>query len=486
MPYFFPDDLTSFFRILEPNMSPMDKIEFDKLERDLGIQSGDVEAWYKVSNKSAIGFGGAALLAKHRNSLIRLLATFRPDVAWEPLKFGRVPRNYWDSKENQRTFLDDLAGQLGVDSGNREGWYTVSTAKLRTFGGGGLLKLHKGSLYSLLKTVYPEFNWDPVKFAKTPQRYWASLTNQRDFMDSVGRSLGFKEGNLAAWYNISNQTFIENGGKSLLNRFGSSLSALLAHVYPDFPWEVSKFIRAPLHHWAPLENQLNFVRELGEKLGISDGESLDKWYAITNRMVREKGGGSLLQQYKGSLSALLASVYPQHQWDPSRFSKVPHRHWVSLENQRKHMLSIRDDLGIKAGDWEAWYSVPTSLVIEKGGGSVLKLYQGSLPQLLARVFPEYNWNPWKFLRRTGRLKEDPAHLDNVLLQLEQALGITAPQEWRRVNVEQLPLNEAVKDLNLRLNSGDLVEALQRRYPEERWGYPLKNQGTTNANKSALT
>jgi hypothetical protein len=33
---------------------------------------------------------------------------------------------------------------------------------------------------------------------------------------------------------------------------------------------------------------------------------------------------------------------------------------------------------------------------EIGGSGLLKKYNGSLPKLLSKVYPDYNWLPWKF------------------------------------------------------------------------------------------
>lgn len=52
----------------------------------------------------------------------------------------------------------------------------------------------------MLSTVYPEYPWLPWKFAKCPDGYWDDINNQRQYMDWLGQSLGFKE--LSDWYSI--------------------------------------------------------------------------------------------------------------------------------------------------------------------------------------------------------------------------------------------------------------------------------------------
>ncbi len=61
--------------------------------------------------------------------------------------------------------------------------------------------------------------------------------------------------------------------------------------------------------WKNASNQRNFMDELCKKLNISDPKGL---FIITQSVLREHGGASLLERYKYSVSKLLASVYPEY------------------------------------------------------------------------------------------------------------------------------------------------------------------------------
>ena len=84
----------------------------------------------------------------------------------------RKPRLFWHSIENQRAFMDDLAHSLNFHEGERERWYEVQPSLVVQHGGRTLLNHHKGSLYSILLTVYPEFDWLPWKFHQLPKFSW--------------------------------------------------------------------------------------------------------------------------------------------------------------------------------------------------------------------------------------------------------------------------------------------------------------------------
>jgi len=79
----------------------------EKLGVDLGI--GAREGWYAISSKRFVEIGGKRLLRRYNDSISAMLSSVFPDYAWEPLRFTKVPQNYWASTSNQRLFLDDLA-----------------------------------------------------------------------------------------------------------------------------------------------------------------------------------------------------------------------------------------------------------------------------------------------------------------------------------------------------------------------------------------
>jgi hypothetical protein len=58
----------------------------------------------------------------------------------------------------------------------------------------------------LLSGVYPEFDWLPWKFEKTPKNFWVDMKNQRKFLDWAGKQLGIKE--MSDWYKISSKVYL--------------------------------------------------------------------------------------------------------------------------------------------------------------------------------------------------------------------------------------------------------------------------------------
>jgi hypothetical protein len=97
--------------------------------------------------------------------------------------------------------------------------------------------------------VYPDYNWLPWKFAKSPNKLWDDITNVKKFIEWAGTQLGIKE--LNDWKRVhtkvyfcvlflKKQDIVELGGNYLLfKKYHCSLPQILSIVYPDHDWDFS-------------------------------------------------------------------------------------------------------------------------------------------------------------------------------------------------------------------------------------------------------
>jgi hypothetical protein len=58
------------------------------------------------------------------------------------------------------------------------------------------------------------------------------------------------------------------------------------------------------------------LKSIEAKLNITQPED---WYNIKTKDIIQYGGASLLQQYRYSTSHMLSSLYPEIQWDISKY-----------------------------------------------------------------------------------------------------------------------------------------------------------------------
>jgi hypothetical protein len=82
---------------------------------------------------------------------------------------------------------------------------------------------------------------------------------------------------------------------------------------------------------------------------------------------------------------LLQSVYPQYDWCPWLFPKVPHKYWMNKVNQRHCFDWLAMKLQID--DIQQWRYITSETVKSLGGASLLAQYNGSLAKALEGVYP---------------------------------------------------------------------------------------------------
>ena len=159
---------------------------------------------------------------------------------------------------------------------------------------GRTLLYRYSSLYQLLSTVFPDYNWEPWKFNKIPRNILDDINTQRKFLEWAGKQLNVKE--MSDWYKVTykvykNQCFsfifkkdvFNLGGSRVLTRNSDSLYKTLQNVFPEYEWCFWKFDHCPRHYWHTLENQRKFMEWAGKELKIKD---INDWYNVTNQVYK--------------------------------------------------------------------------------------------------------------------------------------------------------------------------------------------------------
>jgi len=84
--------------------------------------------------------------------------------------------------------------------------------------------------------------------------------------------------------------------------------------------------------------------------------------------------------------------------------------------------------------------------------------------MLLKVYPEYEWLPWKFKRHPGKFLDDPIVVHKLIHTIENELNIKDANEWYRVSMDR------VKDLGLEklFRRARLVSLLRICYPKVDW------------------
>lgn len=231
-----------------------------------------------------------------------------------------------------------------------------------------------------------------------PRYRHTSLEFRRRKVLELVTSLGIGATDFESWYKLEAEDFRRKKLRTLLMAHGDSVSKTLMDLFPEHKWDVDKF-KYPRNYWLNIDNQRAFVLKLGKKLGIPENQ-YEEWYKVQKKDVISHGGGVLIRRHNGSISGLLKTVFPEHEWDDAKFTKKPRNHWASLQNQRAFFATLGAKLGIDNDDLEAWYKVSPSVIEEHGGRHMLQQC-GSYVDLLRTIFPDHVWDPFKFKSVVG-------------------------------------------------------------------------------------
>ena len=144
---------------------------------------------------------------------------------------------------------------------------------------------HYHSVEELVRAVYPEEDTTAIAFKKKAQS--RDIAHQRKVLDRIGNELGLTQVHtlllptsprkltivllhvkLSDWYTISRVQVEEKGGKTVTHHY-RSLAQALKTVYPEYPWDSSKFKSSNKTFWRDLKEDLNGALDRVEKqMGI--------------------------------------------------------------------------------------------------------------------------------------------------------------------------------------------------------------------------
>ena len=271
----------------------------------------------------------------------------------------KVTRGHWHSFDNQRKEVEKIFKNVNLE----EEWQKYTHLDLLSLGMGKLLRIYKGSFFRLLKALYPYKKWNVLDHRRLPKNYWASLHNQRLFLEDIYHKLNFNT--LDDFLSLTTKDIINFGGSRLVNKNKSSFFLTLRRAYPNHCWEIQKRIYQSPNHWESVANQRTFFDYFYNKYGFT---SMEQWYSVKNANIREEKGASLLRIY-GSLFRALQVAYPEYSWDIYRSSARKTKHFEDPENIRNFILRVMRIYSVERED--DWYRISRRQIKRSGGGNLL-------------------------------------------------------------------------------------------------------------------
>lgn len=359
------------------------------LGEKLGFSTKD--DWYMLEGKHFSKENkGTTIYSRFYNDPKVAVRELFPDKIWYPWLFRRAGNGFWKKQENRIQYLKWLEARLGFST--PEDWYKITRSDYDNNSGSGLLvHAYASTISEPPMELYPEFEWKPWLFKITPRRFFSDTKNRRQFLDWVGEELNHSS--LESWYKRTKYDVSSKQGGSLVENFyKGSLSKMLADVYPEFDWDVSKFVQSPSGYWDDDANVKAHMLRLGE---AEEFRNMDDWYNLDQKMLVEHGlGGGLYRRFGGSPIRLLKHIFPDHDWKEFLFSSSPKGWWDDDANWRQYLDWLKEKLGFDS--MEDWYIVTTDDFSRHKGSSLLK-YTGSSPsKILMKTYPEFEWDVERF------------------------------------------------------------------------------------------
>jgi len=139
-----------------------------------------------------------------------------------------------EGQKNVLDFLEYCKTQLDINK--MEDWYKISRRQIKELGGKGLFSVYE-NLGKALSFAYPQEKWVMGRFIQCAHNVWRDQKNVRDFFDFCEKELYIecKED----WYRVSLVQISILGGVA---RYFGGLGKALKIAYPDYPWNLSRFL----------------------------------------------------------------------------------------------------------------------------------------------------------------------------------------------------------------------------------------------------
>ncbi len=117
----------------------------------------------------------------------RLLSKVYLNYPWNHHLFFQRSTLFWSNLSNQREYIQWIGKrQFDISNDDLDRWYAVDRSQLmKTYGGNILLTYHYNlSMYSLLSTIYPEYQWKGWLFEGVLTHCWIDPVQPRYFVNN--------------------------------------------------------------------------------------------------------------------------------------------------------------------------------------------------------------------------------------------------------------------------------------------------------------
>lgn len=142
---------------------------------------------------------------------------------------------------------------------------------------------------------------------------------------------------------------------------------------------------------------------------------------------------------------------------------------MELSNQRAFLDSLASGLACPPSSPSPFYSLRCSDFITNGGARLLSLYGNSIITMLRHVYPEQQWEPWRFRKISQKLVTDQETVEMTVKAIEEKICATHDgkallqvDDWFRLSKRQI---REMGFATIIERNGGLKQVLERVRPE---------------------
>lgn len=197
--------------------------------------------------------------------------------------------------------------------------------------------------------------------------------------------------------------------------------------------------------------------------------SLAKWYRtrrIDIQRVNKQLASRIIHDYAGSMSAALIESFPEFNWQPWRFPRAPPGFWNDRKNRLQFMEYVALEKSISV--WpDDWYLVDTETFRRLGGRPLLAEYQDSLVIALQDLYPNFDWEPWRFKKAPSNFWQNTENRRRLWISIGKKLGYSAMEDWYQISYDDVVNNGGATVLK-NYHSSSINAALAEAFPDHNW------------------
>jgi hypothetical protein len=169
-------------------------------------------------------------------------------------------------------------------------------------------------------------------------------------------------------------------------------------------------------------------------------------------------------------------------WEGNIKSRVPSGYWNDIQHHSMFFDWLSSKLGLR--NVEDWYKVTKDTVVNHGGATILASYGHSHVQALQKLYPEIEWQLWRFPRMPKSFWGSPKHQEELFQFVAKKLDVYYPDDWHGITTNHLKMIRG-GDRLLYNHKNSLMNILRKFVPSHNWHFDKWKLSTTSRSQQYL-